>query len=190
MINKNTPYSARICSLLLLVVSVSYGQEQDADEEPDDALTMITVVGRRVANEFPASTYDSVATLLRYDPQLDLQSRGLAESQADISVRGGLFENTGFKVGAVTIFDPQTGHYFADLPVVPFAISSPELLTGIDNSINGFNSAIATVNYSFTELIDHREIALGIGSDDLLLGRLRVGQVLRDSGESVSGIVF
>jgi hypothetical protein len=128
--------------------------------------------------------------LLRYDPQLDLQSRGLAESQADISVRGGLFENTGFKVGAVTIFDPQTGHYFADLPVDPFAMSSPEVLTGIDNSINGFNSAIATVNYSLTELIDHREIALGIGSDDLLLGRLRVGQVLRDSGESVIGIEF
>ena len=190
MIDKYTSHFAGAGSLLLFVVSASYGQEQGATEQQDDELSMITVVGRRVANEFPASTYDSVATLLRYDPQLDLQSRGLAESQADISVRGGLFENTGFKVGAVTIFDPQTGHYFADLPVDSFAMSSPELLTGIDNSINGFNSAIATVNYSLTDLIDHREIALGIGSDDLLLGRLRVGQVLRDSGESVIGIEF
>ena len=151
---------------------------------------MITVVGRRVANEFPASTYDSVTTLLRYDPQLDLQSRGLAEGQADISVRGGLFENTGFKVGAVTIFDPQTGHYFADLPIDPGAMSPPEILTGIENSVHGFNSAIATVNYRLTELIDHREITLGIGSDDLRLGRMRIGQVLRDSGESVTGIEF
>jgi hypothetical protein len=190
LLDKYASHFAGAGSLLLFVVSAAYGQGQDAAGQQDDELSMITVVGRRVANEFPASTYDSVATLLRYDPQLDLQSRGLAESQADISVRGGLFENTGFKVGAVTIFDPQTGHYFADLPVDPFAMSSPELLTGIDNSINGFNSAIATVNYSFTELIDHREIALGIGSDDLLLGRLRVGQVLRDSGESVTGIEF
>ncbi len=190
MINKNTPYIAGICCLLLLVVAVSYGQEQDADEERDDELSMITVVGRRVANEFPASTYDSVATLLRYDPQLDLQSRGLAESQADISVRGGLFENTGFKVGAVTMFDPQTGHYFADLPIDPGAMSAPEILTGIDNSIHGFNSAIATINYKLAELTDHRELTLGVGSDDLLLGRLSVGQVLRDSGQSVTGIEF
>ena len=69
---------AIVCCLLLPVVSISYGQEEGADEEPDDELSMITVIGRRVANEFPASTYDSVATLLRYDPQLDLQSRGLA----------------------------------------------------------------------------------------------------------------
>ena len=190
LIDKYTSHFAGAVSLLLFVVSASYGQEQDAAEQQDDELSMITVVGRRVANEFPASTYNSAATLLRYDPQLDLQSRGLAEGQADISVRGGLFENTGFKVGAVTIFDPQTGHYFADLPVDPFAMSSPELLTGIENSVHGFNSAIATVNYGLTELIDHREIALGVGSDDLLLGRLRIGQVLRDSGESVTGIEF
>ncbi len=181
---------AIVCCLLLPVVSISYGQEEGADEEPDDELSMITVIGRRVANEFPASTYDSVATLLRYDPQLDLQSRGLAESQADISVRGGLFENTGFKVGAVTIFDPQTGHYFADLPVDAFAMSVPDLLTGIDNSINGFNSAIATVSYKLAELVDHREISLGIGNDELRLGRVRVGQVLRESGQSSVGVEF
>ena len=190
MIDKYTSHFAGAGSLLLFVVPASYGQEQDAAEQQDDELSMITVVARRVANEFPASTYDSVTTLLRYDPQLDLQSRGLAEGQADISVRGGLFENTGFKVGAVTIFDPQTGHYFADLPIDPGAMSPPEILTGIDNSVHGFNSAIATVNYRLTDLIDHGEIALGIGSDDLLLGRLRIGQVLRDSGESVTGIEF
>ena len=190
MIDKYTSHFAGAGSLLLFVVPASYGQEQDAAEQQDDELSMITVVARRVANELPASTYDSAATLLRYDPQLDLQSRGLAEGQADISVRGGLFENTGFKVGAVTIFDPQTGHYFADLPIDPGAMSPPEILTGIDNSVHGFNSAIATVNYRLTDLIDHGEIALGIGSDDLLLGRLRIGQVLRDSGESVTGIEF
>lgn len=190
MINKNVLNTAGVCYLLSLIVSVSYGQEPETGEEPGDEISMITVVGRRVANELPAGTYDSAATLLRYDPQLDLQSRGMAEGQADISVRGGLFENTGFKVGAVTIFDPQTGHYFAEFPIDPGVLSSPEILTGIDNSIHGFNSAIATVNYKLAELVDHREIALGIGTDELLLGRLRVGQVLRDSGQSVTGVEF
>jgi hypothetical protein len=188
--NKKTAYIVCACCLLPLVVSVSFGQEQETVEEQDDVISMITVVGRRVANEHPASTYDSAATLLRYDPQLDLQSRGLAEGQADISVRGGLFENTGFKVGAITLFDPQTGHYFADMPVDPGAISTPEVLTGIDNSIHGFNSAIATINYELTELTTYRELTLGVGSDDLFLGRLRAGHLLRDSGDSVTGVEF
>ena len=68
MINKRAPYIATVCCLLLAIVSVSYGQEQETDEETDNEISMITVIGRRVANEFPASTYDSVATLLRYDP--------------------------------------------------------------------------------------------------------------------------
>ncbi len=190
LIDKYTSHFAGAGSLLLFVVSASHGQGQDAAEQQDDELSMITVVGRRVANEFPASTYDSAATLLRFDPQLDLQSRGLPEGQADIAVRGGLFENTGFKVGAVTIFDPQTGHYFADLPFDPGALSSPDILTGIDNAAHGFNSSIATVNYELAELTDYREITLGLGTDDLVLGRLRAGQVLRDSGQSVTGIEF
>ena len=63
-----------VCCLLLPIVSVSYGQEQETDEKTNDEISMITIVGRRVANAHPASTYDSAATLLRYDPQLDLQS--------------------------------------------------------------------------------------------------------------------
>ncbi len=190
MTKRIASYTAGICYLLFQTVSVSYGQEQNTAEEPDDEITMITVVGRRVANEYPASTYDSAATLLRYDPQLDLQSRGLPEGQADISVRGGLFENTGFKVGAVTIFDPQTGHYFADLPIDPGVLSAPEILTGIDNSVHGFNSAIATVDYRLARLIEHREIELGIGTDELRLGRIRIGQILKDDGPSVTGVNF
>ena len=176
---------SRFCGCLFCIACAAYAQdEQDATDE----LQTITVVARRVANEQPASTYQSLATMLRFDPQLDLQSRGLAEGQADISVRGGLFENTGFKVGALTVFDPQTGHYFADVPVDPIAISAPEVLTGIDNSIHGFNSVIATIDYRLTALDDHREIALGIGTDNLFLGSLRFGQMLHDSGQSATGV--
>ncbi len=31
----------------------------------------------------------------------------------DVTIRGGVFENTGFKVGAFSVYDPQTGHYLA-----------------------------------------------------------------------------
>jgi hypothetical protein len=110
-------------------------------------ISEITVRARRVANLRPAGTYAAPATTLRYDPLTELQSRGLAEGQSDVTVRGGIFENTGFKLGAVTIMDPQTGHYFAELPVDPSSMSDHEIAKGIDNAIAGFNSTIATVSY-------------------------------------------
>ena len=106
----------------------------------DDEVAEITVTETRVANTRPAGTYASPATVLRFDPTTELQSRGLPEGQADVTVRGGIFENTGFKTGAVTILDPQTGHYVAGMPVDPVFLSDPAVLIGIDNSLAGFNS--------------------------------------------------
>ena len=91
----------------------------DVPAAEEGEITEITVRARRVANLRPAGTYAAPATTLRYDPLTELQSRGLAEGQSDVTVRGGIFENTGFKLGAVTVMDPQTGHYFAELPVDP-----------------------------------------------------------------------
>jgi hypothetical protein len=114
-------------------------------DDGDEEIAEITVTESRVANTRPAGTYASPATVLRFDPTTELQSRGLPEGQADVTVRGGLFENTGFKTGAVTIMDPQTGHYVAELPLDPGFLSAPQILTGIDNTLAGFNSSVATV---------------------------------------------
>lgn len=133
----------------------------------EDELDEITVTADRVANTRPAGSYASAATALRFDPQTELQSRGLAEGQADVTVRGGLFENTGFKAGAVTIMDPQTGHYVAELPIDPALLGSPEILTGIDNALSGFNSSIATVAYALRRIRKGGSIQAGVGTDSL-----------------------
>ena len=67
-----------------------------------------------------------------YEPLVDVQGRNLAEAQADISIRGGIFENTGFNLGAVTISDPQTGHYLAEIPLAPAMLGAPAVVTGAD----------------------------------------------------------
>ena len=120
--------------------------------EQEEELTEIIVTAARVANDRPAGTFSSVATALRFDPLTELQARGLAEGQADVTVRGGLFENTGFKAGATTIMDPQTGHYVAGLPIDPGLLAAPTVLTGIDNAVSGFNSNIATVEYGLRKI--------------------------------------
>ena len=140
-----------------------------------EEISEITVNARRVANTRPAGTYASPATVLRFDPSAQLQSRGLAEGQSDVTVRGGVFENTGFKLGAVTIMDPQTGHYVAELPVDPALMSAPSIHKGIDSAIEGFNSAVATVSYGIGRVRDGGGIDLGFGDYGLNFQSIRLG---------------
>lgn len=143
-------------SAQLLVESTGEGSGEIAE---------ITVRADRVANTRPAGSYASPVTVLRFDPLTEIQSRGIAEGQSDVTIRGGVFENTGFKLGAVTVMDPQTGHYVAGLGVDPALMSAPVIYKGIDNAVEGFNSAIGTIAYRIRPLDDGGLISLGAGSD-------------------------
>jgi hypothetical protein len=165
--------ASKLAFVILTVCGFMLFSPAYADEEDEQELAEITVRASRVANTRPAGTYSSLATLLRFDPLTELQSRGLAEGQADVTVRGGLFENTGFKTGAVTVMDPQTGHYAAELPIDPGLLSTPATLTGIDNSVAGFNSNIATVAYSIARIRDGGDFLIGTGSEALQYQSLR-----------------
>ena len=153
--------------------AASFAQQAAPEKTADEEVTEITVRARRVANERPAGTYAAPATTLRYDPLTELQSRGLAEGQSDVTVRGSVFENTGFKLGAVTVMDPQTGHYPAELPVDPASMTDHEIAKGIDNAIAGFNSNIATVSYGLRDIGTGGYALAGIGSDNLNFQSLR-----------------
>src|SRR5687767_9203450 len=78
------------------------------------SLPGVTVYSPRVANQSPAATMAMPVSALRYEPLVDVHGRNFAEAQADVTIRGGIFENTGFQLGAVSMGDPQTGHYFAE----------------------------------------------------------------------------
>jgi hypothetical protein len=151
-----------------------------AQDDGDDEVSEIVVTADRVANLQPAGTYSSVVTMLRFDPLTEVQSRGLPEGQADITVRGGLFENIGFKTGAVTIMDPQTGHYVAELPIDPQFLTAPTVLTGVDNSLAGFNSNIATVEYALRSITDGGSVSLGAGNDSLQYQALRFSKEITE----------
>ncbi|WP_405220904.1 TonB-dependent receptor domain-containing protein [Lentisalinibacter sediminis] len=170
--------TALLCLLAVPPPASAAGDESDETGAAGDAADVggdagaatvetILVTARRVALEAPASTFASPVTALRYDPRIDVQSRGLAEGQADVSVRGGLFENTGFRLGAVNLLDPQTGHYFAELPAPPAMLTAPALLTGADNALGGFNSTVATVGYRFAPLDPGYDAGAGLGTDGL-----------------------
>ncbi len=179
-------HALKAALLLSVIWSNAYSDEVSDGSEGD--ISEITVTANRVANDRPASSYAATATALRFDPLTELQSRGIAEGQSDVTVRGGLFENTGFKLGAVTITDPQTGHYVAELPIDPSILSAPVIYTGVDSAVEGFNSAVATVSYGIGRVADGGSVALGAGSDNLNFQSLRFGQVMPNSSGNEVGI--
>jgi len=179
-----------VASLMLLIFSAPIWSEETTSSADDEEVSEVTVRATRVANEHPASSYATPATTLRFDPLTELQSRGIAEGQSDVTVRGGLFENTGFKLGAVTIMDPQTGHYVAELPVDPALMSAPAIYKGIDSAVEGFNSAIATVSYAIERVNDGGSVSLGTGSDNLNFQSLRLGYTTSNSAGSEIGVAM
>ena len=118
---------------------------------------------------------------MRYEPLVDVQSRNTAEAQGDVTIRGGIFENTGFKVGAVTLFDPQTGHYFAEIPIDPAMLSTPDIATGIDNALLGFNSNVGTIDYTWTRVQTGGRLSVEVGDHDFNRQYGRFGQVFDES---------
>ena len=135
-------------------------------------LPTLNVHAQRTANLRPASTFESVVSNLDFDPRIDFQSRNMAEAQGDVNIRGGIFEATGFQVGAATLFDPQTGHYSTELPIAPEMLSEPKVYTGVDNALRGFNSTVGTISYEWSKMDTGGSASLGTGDNQLNFFRI------------------
>ena len=142
----------------------------------------LVIDGRRTANLQPVGTYATAASTLRFEPRVDLQSRNMAEAQGDVAIRGGIFENTGFLIGSATLLDPQTGHYFAEIPVPPSMLEDPEVLTGVDNALRGFNSTVGSIAYGWAPILPGGEITAGAGDHDYNFQSGRVAETGAVSG--------
>lgn len=143
--------------------------------ESNPSLPTLYVDAQQTANVLPVSTYETPVSNLEFEPRVDLQSRNMAEAQGDVSIRGGIFENTGFRIGAATLIDPQTGHYFAELPIAPEMLDGPDVLTGADNALYGFNSTIGTLSYGWSQIQDGGSITIGGGDHNLNFQRIHSG---------------
>ncbi|KTF14265.1 TonB-dependent receptor plug domain-containing protein [Pseudoalteromonas sp. 10-33] len=161
-------FSALLCS----VTPFTYAQ---ATSNSETAIEQITVEASATANKLPVGTFDSPVSNLEYDPRVDLQSRNMAEAQADVTIRGGIFENTGFRVGSATLLDPQTGHYVAELPIAPQMLTGPYILTGADNALNGMNSSVGSISFGFKPITTGGNVSVGTGTNDFNLHSIYAG---------------
>lgn len=175
---------ASILLSLSAIAVASVGRGQIADQS---VLPAVTVYSPRVANQSPTATFAMPVSALRFEPRVDLQSRNFAESQSDVTIRGGIFENTGFTIGAVSLFDPQTGHYFAEIPVAPAMLSPPRILTGSDLAAGTTNATTGGVAYDWRPIETAGNAMVGGGEFGLTLAEFYQGY--RFPGEVAGGHV-
>ncbi|QXD24707.1 TonB-dependent receptor [Opitutia bacterium ISCC 51] len=174
--------------LLMLVgpILCSYGQEDESYQLYE--LDTVETVSQRIALEDSLATFSMPVSALKYEPLVDVQSRNSVESQGDVTIRGGIFENTGFMLGSATLFDPQTGHYYAEIPVSPHMLSRANVLTGSANAFSGFNSSVGSINYQWSAIRPHQELALGVGEDGYWYGSAYGAHVEQAEDGSTWGI--
>ncbi len=150
---------------IYIVALLSMGGLQLAAEvtEPESIETLV-VEGQETANNESATSFSTPISNLAFNPRVDLQARNIEEAQADLTIRGGIFENTGFRVGGINLFDPHTGHYATEIPISPKMLTVPEVLVGSSNALLGFNSTVGTLDYDWRVIENGGQLSLAAGN--------------------------
>ncbi|MFW6043478.1 MAG: TonB-dependent receptor [Marinilabiliaceae bacterium] len=104
---------------------------------------VVTVIPR---SEIDAMPVQSVQGLLKNMMNVDVRERGPLGVQADLSVRGGSFDQVMVMLNGVNITDPQTGHHNLNLPVDLSSIDRIEVLKGPSSRIYGPNAFSGAIN--------------------------------------------
>lgn len=88
----------------------------------------------------------SINELLSYVAGIDIRQRGANGVQADISIRGGSFDQTLILINGLKLSDPQTGHHSLNIPIDVDVIDHIEIIKGASARVYGLNAYAGTVN--------------------------------------------
>lgn len=108
-----------------------------------EAYRLVSTVTAAQIAELPVTT---VSDLLRYVPGVDIRSRGANGAQADLSMRGGTFDQVLVMINGVNLTDAHTGHYSLNLPIDASLIERIEILQGTSASLFGLNAFAGAIN--------------------------------------------
>ncbi len=112
--------------------------EITTDELPLDATLPLMLLENSVSKkDIDRSAAKTLNELLDLIPQLDIRQRGFFGVQADISYRGGTFDQTKVLLNGINFTDPQTGHYSLNMPVPNDIIQRIDLYKSTVSSFAG-----------------------------------------------------
>lgn len=109
----------------------------------NQAAKIVTVI---TAPEIAAAPVTSIQDLLEYAAGVDVRQRGEGGTQADVSIRGGTFDQIAVLLNGVNLSNPQTGHYSFDLPVNLSDIERIEIVSGPSSRIFGASAFAGAIN--------------------------------------------
>lgn len=101
----------------------------------------------------------SLPEILSYQPSVDIRQRGPVGVQADISLRGGTFEQTLVLLNGIKMSDPQTGHHVMNVPIMYDNIDRVEIIKGAAAKRYGQNAYAGAINF-ITRVPDSNRLSL------------------------------
>ena len=107
------------------------------------AAKQVTVITRQEIERAPVR---SIEDLLNYVAGVDILQRGPHGVQADISLRGGSFDQTAILLNGVNLTNPHTGHYSFNIPVNLSDIERIEIVQGPSSLVYGASAFSGGVN--------------------------------------------
>lgn len=120
-------------------------------EPPNQAGRVVGVLTRQDIENIHA---ESVQQLLTTVSGIDMQQRGAGGVQADISLRGGNFDQTAVLLNGINVSNPHTGHYSLDIPVNLDDIERIEIIKGPTSIIYGASAFSGGINIITKKGID------------------------------------
>lgn len=144
----------------------------------------VTIIDRKTIENSPVKTLDGV---LQYALNVDVRSRSAFGVQADISIRGGHYDQTLILVDGVKVNDPQTGHHSLNIPVPFSMIDRIEILQGGTSRVFGPSAFSGVINI-ITKKISKNSVSanVGMGSFNSRNAGLSTGLIFKQNTASVS----
>lgn len=121
-------------------IEVGAGRAPELFSESARILTVLT------SNQLKTIPATSLSDALKYVTGVDIRQRGPEGIQADISIRGGTFDQTLILLNGINITDPQTGHHNLNIPLNLTQVSRIEVLEGPASRIYGPNAFSGAIN--------------------------------------------
>jgi vitamin B12 transporter len=103
----------------------------------------VKIIGPDEIKNLPVN---SIQDVLQFVNGVDLQSRGISDVQADVSIRGGNYNETLVLIDGVKVNDPQTGHHDLNLPISLDNVERIEILKGPGSKIYGPDAFSGIIN--------------------------------------------
>lgn len=120
--------------------------EVSAQRAPALYSQVARIISVMESDEIEAAPVESVQDLLEYIAGVDVRQRGAEGVQADVSIRGGTFDQMLILLNGINITDPQTGHHNLNLPVSLHQIERIEVLEGPAARVYGPNAFSGAIN--------------------------------------------